>query len=99
VSVVKCVIRSRVVQMNGLVNCTPVDIVLLAEVGAMESSLAVLGLRRASSSAICRRAVDVNEEETLTSLALSPLSVGDQDSVDGKEQYRRSQVCLCSFTS
>jgi hypothetical protein len=39
------------------------------------------------------------EEELLASLALDPLSAGDNDSVKSIRQYRRSHVCLCSLTS
>jgi len=46
-----------------------VDIVVF-EVGVVEISLAVLNLRRAISSAVCREAEDVIEEGMLARLAL-----------------------------
>jgi hypothetical protein len=75
-----------------------VDVVLV-EVETTETSLAILCLRRARSSAVCRKGVDMMEEELLASLALDPLSAGDNDSVKSIRQYRRSHVCLCSLTS
>jgi hypothetical protein len=61
--------------------CPPIDIVL-AEVEVTETSLAMLCLRRARSSAVCRKAVDMIEEELLASLALYRLSAGDNDDVN-----------------
>jgi hypothetical protein len=78
--------------------CPPIDIVL-AEVETTEMSLAILGLRRATSSAVCRKAVDMIGEELLASLALYPLSAENNSSVNNRWQYRRSHACLCSFTS
>lgn len=48
----------------------PPVVIVLVEVDVAEAPLAMLNLRRANSSAVCRKAVDVTEEGMLAKLAL-----------------------------